>query len=155
MPQSYVNLLYHVVFSTRDREPFLTEKYQPRLYGYMGGIIRNHGGIALAINGMEDHVHLLAKLRQDEALSDLLRDFKAKASGWLHKVFPELSDFSWQNGYGAFTLGTSQVDDVTKYIERQKIHHQKRSFKDEFVAFLRANEIEFDERYLWGSERRK
>jgi REP element-mobilizing transposase RayT len=153
MAQSYVNLLYHVVFSTRDREPVITEERQPRLYEYMGGIIRNHKGIPLAINGMEDHVHLLAKLRQDEALSDLVRDFKAKSSGWMHKVFPDLSDFAWQNGYGAFTVSASQADAVKDYIAKQKVHHQKRSFKEEFVSFLRANEVEFDERYLWGTPR--
>ena len=81
MPQSYVNLLYHIVFSTKDREPLITAAHQPRLYEYIGGIVRKQGGIALAINGLEDHVHLFAKLRQDKALSDVIRDFKASSSG--------------------------------------------------------------------------
>ena len=102
MGQSYVNLLYHIIFSTKDREPLITEAHQRRLYEYIGGIVRQQGGIALAINGMEDHVHLFAKLRQDKALSDMVRDLKAHSSGWMHKVFPDLKDFTWQNGYGAF-----------------------------------------------------
>src|SRR5205085_2543687 len=95
---------------------------------------------ALAINGMEDHVHLFAKLRQDKALSDMIRDFKAHSSGWLHKVFPELKDFTWQNGYGAFTVSASQASKIKRYIEQQQAHHQKRTFKDEFIEFLRAHE---------------
>ncbi len=149
MSQSYVNLLYHIIFSTKDREPIITEKHQPRLYEYIGGIVRKQGGIALAINGTKDHVHLFAKLRQDKALSDMIRDFKSHSSGWMHKVFPDLKDFTWQNGYGAFTVSASQAASVKKYIDEQKRHHEKRTFKNEFVSFLQANEIEFDERYLW------
>ncbi len=149
MAQSYVNLLYHIIFAAKDRQPVITETYQPRLYEYIGGIVRNKGGIALAVNGAADHVHLLAKLRQDEAVSDLLRDLKAHSSGWMHKIFPEQREFAWQNGYGAFTVSASQAAKVKRYIELQQAHHQKQTFKDEFIAFLRANEVEFDERYLW------
>ena len=149
MSQSYVNVLYHIIFSTKDREPLITEAHQPRLYEYIGGIVRKQGVIALAVNGMEDHVHLFAKLRQDKALSDMIRDFKACSSGWLHKVFPDLQDFTWQNGYGAFTVSASQAESVREYVRRQKVKHRLHSFQSEFVSFLRANEIEFDERYLW------
>jgi len=149
MSQSYVNLLYHIIFSTKDREPLINETLQPRLYEYIGGIVRKQGGIALAINGMKDHVHLFAKLRQDRALSDMIRDFKAHSSGWMHKVFPDLKDFTWQNGYGAFTVSASQAASVKRYIEQQKERHQKHTFEKEFISFLKANEIEFDERYLW------
>ena len=149
MPSSYTNLLYHFIFSTKNREPLITDDKQPSLYYYMGGILRSHGGISLEINGMPDHVHLLAKLRPDEAVSDVLRDLKANASGWMHKVFPELNEFRWQDGYGAFTVSQSQVEQVRQYILRQQQHHQKKSFKDEFIALLRINGIEFSERYLW------
>jgi putative transposase len=101
MSQSFTNLLYHLIFSTKDRRPLITLEYQPRLYDYIGGILRNTGGISLGIDGVEDHVHVLAKLRPDRALSDVLRDLKANASGWMHDVFPRLSDFSWQRGYAA------------------------------------------------------
>lgn len=149
MPQSYVNLIYHIVFSTKDRKPIITDNYRDRLHEYIGGIIREQGGISLAINGMEDHVHVLAKLRQDKALSDVIRDCKAGASGWMHDVFPEMHEFAWQNGYGAFTVSASQVEVVRRYIANQVYHHQSRSFQNEFVVLLRSNEIEFDERYLW------
>ncbi len=150
MPQSYVNLLYHIIFSTKNREPLIFGAHQPRLYEYIGGIVRQQGGIALAINGMADHVHLFAKLRQDKALSDMIRDFKAHSSGWMHKVFPDLQDFTWQNGYGAFTVSASQAGSVKRYIEQQQLKHRKQTFKDEMSNFLRANGIEFDERYLWS-----
>jgi REP element-mobilizing transposase RayT len=148
MSQSYTNLLYHIIFSTKDRRPIITEDYQPRVYDYIGGIIRGTGGISLGVDGTEDHVHVLAKLRPDRALSDVLRDLKANATGWMHDVFPVLKDFSWQRGYGAFTVSHSNVDDVRDYIARQKEHHQRVSFRDEFMQFLKANGIEYDERYL-------
>lgn len=102
----------------------------------------------MATNGMSDHVHVLAKLRPDKAVSDVLRDLKANASGWMHEVFPELRDFSWQRGYGAFTVSGSQIDKVREYIANQEMHHAKRSFRDEFIALLVANQVEFEEKYL-------
>jgi putative transposase len=148
MPQSYVNLVYHIVFSTKNREPLITEDREERLYQYIGGIVRSEGGITLEINGMPDHLHLLAKLRQDEAVSVVLRKLKANSTGWMHKVFPEIPDFAWQNGYGSFSVGT-EVKTVREYIKRQKQHHHTGSFKDEFIALLREHEIEFDEQYLF------
>jgi REP element-mobilizing transposase RayT len=148
MGDSYTNLLYHVVFSTKDRQPLITPDYEVRLYDYIGGTIRDLGGISLALNGTGNHLHLLAKLRPDRALSDVLRKLKANASGWMHRVFPRLEDFVWQRGYGAFTVSQSNVGEVRKYIAGQKQHHQKISFRDEFIQFLIANEIEFDERYV-------
>ena len=97
---------------------------------------------------MDDHVHVLAKLRPDKALSAVLRDLKANASGWMHDVFPSLADFSWQRGYAAFTVSQSNLQQVQCYLTRQKEHHLKVSFRDEFILFLKANEIEFDERYV-------
>jgi putative transposase len=149
MAKSYTNLLYHLVFSTRERRPLITPERRARLYDYVGGTIRELGGIALAIGGIEDHLHLLAKLRPDKALSDILRDLKANSSGWMHDVFPEASDFRWQNGYGAFTVSRSHVPAVSLYIANQERHHAKRSFRDEFVEMLRINDVEFDERFLW------
>ena len=148
MSNSYTNLLYHIIFSTKDRRPLITEVYQPRLYDYIGGTIRGVGGVSLALNGTEDHVHLLAKLRSDNALSNVLRDLKANASGWMHDVFPDLKDFSWQRGYGAFTVSQANVEQVRRYIAQQKEHHQKVPFREEFIQFLKANLIEYDERFL-------
>src|SRR5258708_4705187 len=123
MSDSYTNLLYHIVFSTKDRRPLITRESEPQLYEYVGGIIRSMGGISLALNGTEDHLHLLTKLRPDRALSYVLRDLKANATGWMHDVFPLLSDFCWQRGYGAFTVSPSNVEVVSRYIARQKEHH--------------------------------
>lgn len=150
MPQSFTNLIYHLVFSTKNRQPLIKNEMKSRLYDYIGGTIRQQGGIALAINGTDDHIHVLTKLRPDKAVSAVLRDLKANASGWMHKVFPEARDFSWQNGYGAFTVSASQIEKVRHYIANQERHHRKLLFRDEFIALLTANEIEFDEKYLFS-----
>jgi putative transposase len=148
MSQSYTNLLYHLIFSTTDRRPLIKDEHEARLYDYIGGTLRNLGGISLELNGTEDHVHLLAKLSADVAVADVLRDLKANASGWMHDVFPELKAFSWQRGYGAFTVSHSNIEEVRRYIANQKLHHKKASFHDEFIQFLKANEIDFDERFV-------
>jgi putative transposase len=99
---------------------------------------------------MNDHVHILAKLKPDKALSEVLRDLKANSTGWMHDIFPEMKDFTWQRGYGAFTVSSSQVGKVKEYILNQEKHHQKvGTFREEFIKLLIANEIEFDEKYLW------
>jgi REP element-mobilizing transposase RayT len=149
MSHTYTNLLYHIVFSTKDRRAWLDEEIAPRLYEYLGGAIRSAGGIAICINGAIDHLHALAKLRQDKAVSDVLRELKANSSGWVHRTFPPLRDFAWQTGYGAFSVSQSQVEKVKGYIANQKVHHQRVSFKEEFIALLEAHGIEYDEKYLW------
>lgn len=148
MGQSYTNLIYHIVFATKDRQPLITGERKIRLYEYLGGVIRNLGGVSLGINGMPDHTHVLAKLRADKALSDMLRDLKANSSGWMHDVFPEMSGFAWQSGYGAFTVSASQVEKVQRYIAEQELRHSNRDFRDEFIELLVKNGVEFDERYL-------
>ena len=127
----------------------ITSEREERLYEYIGGIVRGLGGILLIINGVEDHVHVLAKLRPDRSVSDVLRDLKANSSGWMHDVFPGARDFSWQNGYGAFTVGASEIERIKKYIANQKVHHGRQSFEEEFIELLNVNEIDFDHRYLW------
>ena len=148
MPDSYTNLLYHIVFSTKDRRPLITSEYELRIYDYIGGTIRSLGGICLELNGTKDDIHLLTKLRPDRAVADVLRDLKANASRWMHDVFPSLKHFSWQRGYGTFTASQSNVEGIRRYIAKQKEHHRKFSFRDEFIEFLKANGIEYDERYI-------
>jgi REP element-mobilizing transposase RayT len=150
MPRSYTNLIYHIVFSTKDRKPLINSDRQERPYEYIGGIIRGLGGICLAINGISNHFHVLAKLRPDKALSDVLRDLKSNSSGWMHEIFPDAKDFLWQNGYGALTVSASQVEIVKRYIANQQLHHSRTSFEDEFVGLLQKHEIEFDRKYLWS-----
>lgn len=148
MSQSFTNLIFHIIFSTKDRRPVITVDHEVRLYEYIGGTIRGLGGVALQINGVADHVHVLAKLRSDKAVSAVLRDLKSNSSGWMHDVFPDMRDFSWQRGYAAFTVSHSNIKIVSDYIAGQKEHHIKRSAKDEFIEFLKVNGIEYDERYL-------
>ena len=149
MPHSYTSLFYHIVFSTKDRYPFLTLDVRPRVFDYLGGAIRSEDGTSFVVNGVADHVHILARLRQDKAISDVLRDIKANSSGWIHDNFPGLSKFAWQTGYAAFTVSKSQLGVVQRYIANQEAHHEKVSFQEELIALLKAHEIEFDEKYLW------
>jgi putative transposase len=149
MPHSYTQLYYHLVFSTKDREPSLDADIRSRLYPFMAAGIAAEGGSATIINGTADHVHILARLRQDKALSDVLRSMKANSSGWIHKEFPLLKSFAWQAGYGAFTVSVSEVPKVRGYVANQEQHHKRLTFEEELVALLRAHGIEFDERYLW------
>jgi putative transposase len=148
MSDSYTNLLYHIVFSTKDRRPVLASECQARLYDYLGGTVRKFGGIALAVNGTKDHIHLLAKLPPNRALSDVLRDLKANSSGWVQEVFPSLKSFSWQRGYAAFTVSQFNIESAQKYVAGQKQHHQTKTFREEFLQFLRANGIAFDEQFI-------
>jgi len=120
-----------------------------RLFPFIGGGIRDEGGTALIVNGIEDHVYILARLRADKAVSDVIRNIKSISSGWIHKEFPSLSAFAWQRGYGAFSVSASQVERVRLYVANQEEHHRLQSFQEEFIALLRAHDIEFDERYLW------
>jgi putative transposase len=148
MSSSYRNLLFHIVFSTKDREPWMIPSIRPRIHEYLGGAIRGEGGIALIVNGTADHVHVLAKLRQDKALSKLIGEIKANSSGWISRTFKGAAEFTWQEGYGAFSVSESQIAKVRRYIERQEEHHRSVSFLEEFKVILRAHGLPFDERYL-------
>jgi len=149
MPQTYTQLHYHLIFSTKNRTPTITSQIQPRLWKYMGGIVKGLKGIPIQIGGMPDHVHLLVTLRQQPALADVLREIKASSSGWIHETFPHLSAFAWQTGYGAFSVSHSGVPKVKDYIKDQAKHHKKLTFQDEYRLLLTKHGIEFDERYLW------
>jgi REP-associated tyrosine transposase len=149
MPQSYTCLHYHLVFSTKNRPPTIAPDIRPRLWEYMGGLVRGLKGIPIQIGGTADHVHLLVTLRQDLALSDFLRELKAGSSRWVHDTFPAAADFAWQAGYGAFTVSHSARETVRAYIVNQEEHHKKRTFQEEFRGLLERHGIEFDERYLW------
>ncbi len=149
MAHTFAHLLTYIVFSTKDRAPLLDAPLKERLFPYLGGIIRAHDGKALIINGPADHVHILASLAAKHSLSDLMRELKADSTGWVHKTFPDRESFAWQTGYGAFSVSHSSLAEVEKYISNQEEHHRKISFQEEFLAFLKKHEIEFDERYLW------
>ncbi|QJW96241.1 IS200/IS605 family transposase [Frigoriglobus tundricola] len=149
MPQTYTCLHYHLIFSTKNRDPIIAPDMRPRLWEYIGGTVRGLNGIPILVGGTADHVHLLVTLRQIPALADFMRDMKAAASGWVHDTFPEMRKFAWQAGYGAFTVSHSGINAVKAYIANQEEHHRKQTFQDEFREFLRRHEIEFEEKYLW------
>jgi putative transposase len=149
VPQSFACLHYHLIFSTKNRAPLITEPIRDRLNEYLGGIIRNSGGRLLAAGGMPDHLHLLTSLDKQQSISDALRTIKSNSSGWVHETFPERAGFAWQAGYGAFSVSYSNIPEVSEYIANQAEHHRSKTFQEEFLAFLKRHDVEFDERYLW------
>jgi REP-associated tyrosine transposase len=126
----------------------MTATIRPRIHQYIGGAIRAENGIAMIVNGTADHIHILAKLRQDKAISKAVGELKANSSGWISRTFKEAAGFAWQEGYGAFTVSESQAPKVRRYIERQEEHHRSVSFVEELKVILRAHGLPFDERYL-------
>ena len=149
MPQSFTCLHDHLIFSTKNRVPAITADLQPRLYEYLGGILRAEKCLLLAAGGMPDHVRLLCALHKELAVAPALRLLKANSSKWIHETFPQHRAFAWQAGYGAFAVSYSHFDRVKRYIARQAQHHRRTTFQEEFVAFLQRHHIEYDERYLW------
>jgi len=150
MPHSLASLLFHIIFSTKDRLPDLSPELASRLFPYLGGIIKERKGLPLIINGPSDHVHLLAAIPPTESLAELLRVVKTNSSRWVHEQFPALRKFGWQAGYAAFSVSHSRAAAVTQYIAMQQEHHRRISFQEEFLAFLRKHGVAHDERDLWG-----
>ena len=149
MPGTHHNLRLHLVFSTKHLEPTLTTDIQSRLYPFIGGIIRDEKGVLLEIGGMPDHLHLLVGWRTDDAIANLVRNIKSRSSTWIHETFPAAPTFHWQEGYGVFTVSQSQVSKVRQYIQTQAEHHRKKTFQEEYVEFLRAHEIQYDDQYVF------
>lgn len=149
MSGTYTNLLYHLVFSTKNRIAMIGNSLQADLYSYMGGIIRGEGGTLLEIGGMPNHVHLLVKLKPAKSVSEMLNRIKAKSSKWVNEEKLKMRKFGWQDGYAAFSVSESQVEPVCQYIQGQEAHHNHQSYQDEFRALLEWHGVEFEERYLW------
>ncbi|HUU11946.1 MAG TPA: IS200/IS605 family transposase [Phycisphaerae bacterium] len=149
MPGTYSQILLHIVFSTKNREPWIKSEIAERLYPYMGGIVRAEKGVLYDIGGVEDHVHLYLRWRTDESVSNLMRTVKARSSKWVHGTFPALGPFAWQEGYSVFSVSKSREEAVKKYIEAQAAHHKKEDFQSELLRMLRAHGVEFDERYAF------
>ncbi|MCK5505377.1 MAG: IS200/IS605 family transposase [Thermodesulfovibrionia bacterium] len=149
MANTYTKILIHYVFSTKNRDKILTKELQNRLWPFMGGIARENNSKALAIGGVKDHVHLLVSLPAALSVAKLIQQIKGGSSKWVHDTFPESSNFKWQEGYGAFSIGVSQIDQTIAYINNQKEHYRKKMFKEEYISFLKKHEIEYDERYVW------
>jgi REP element-mobilizing transposase RayT len=147
MPQTYTNLLNHVVFATKERQPFLTDELRSRVCSYIGGILRQEQCILMAGDGVADHLHLLIKVHPTKALSDLMRIVKTNSSRWISDECG-VRGFAWQDGFGAFSVSHSLVDQVCEYIRRQREHHAERAFLDELRALYDKHGIEYDPRWL-------
>jgi len=148
MAHTFANLLTHVIFSTKDRQPLVTPDLKPDLLSYMGGIIRNLRGKMIDSNARPDHIHCLLSLPPALAVDEALRVLKAKSSLWVRET-RDRPAFAWQIGYGAFSVSYPNMPGVLKYIANQDQHHRKMSFQEEFVAFLKRHGISYDERYVW------
>ena len=148
MAQSLSKIYVHLIFSTKGRERSLPDELRPDLHAYMGGTLKGLGCSPIEINSEPDHAHALFLLARTETLSDVVGQLKKGSNEWLRSRGPRFANFFWQAGFGAFSVSQSQVEDVRAYIRNQREHHRVKSFQDELRAFLKAYEIEFDERYL-------
>lgn len=149
MSQSLHVAYAHIVFSTKNRQPLITGDIEPRLYDYLGEIIRNLNASLLEINGVPDHVHLLIRESKSVSAQDFMAQLKGDSSRWMNRTFTGGPKFAWQAGYGWFSVGPPHVDAAAEYIRRQKEHHRTTTFQDEYRAFLERYEVNYDERYVW------
>jgi putative transposase len=150
MPNTFSCLNMHFVFSTKECAAVLGPPVRERLFPYMGGIAKQNGLHPKCIGGVADHVHLLLGLPPSVAPARAIQLIKGGSSAWIHQSFPELRNFGWQEGYGAFSVGISQVPDTINYIQQQVEHHRTRTFQEEYLSILREHHMSFDEKYVWG-----
>ncbi len=148
MAHTHSSLYYHLVWSTKRREPWLTQDVRPRLYSYMAGIFEKRHAKALLIGGVSDHVHALCSTRPAIAVSDIVKEVKQGSSRWFHETYGK-SAFAWQEGYGVFTVSPTHREGVYDYIAKQEEHHRQETFEEEYVRFLRRYGIETDERFVF------
>ena len=149
MPQSLAHILVHLVFSTKDREPWLGPAHRPSLHAYLAEVARNTGCGCHRVGGVLDHVHLAITLSRTVTVASLVETVKTSSSKWLKTQLPTMSRFAWQRGYGAFSVGPSDRDALCSYIDNQEEHHRTRSFQDEYRTFLMKYGVTYDERYVW------
>ncbi len=149
MPQSLSSILIHLVFSTKNRESFITPTIEGELQPYMATIFRALKSPSLAIDGTTDHIHILFCLGRVMKIADLVEEVKTGSSKWIKTKGPAFRNFHWQKGYGVFSIGQSNVAALKRYIHGQKQHHRRVTFKDEYRKFLKRYDIEYDERYVW------
>ena len=150
MAQTLVSLMVHVVFSTKNRQPLITPEVEPELYAYLGGTAKNLDSRCLAAGGTENHLHLLVSQSKKVPLCHLMEELKKGSSKWIKTKASTFRTFGWQDGYGAFTVGESQVEALKLYIARQKERHKKQTFEEEFMLLLKKYHVPYDERYLWS-----
>ncbi len=149
MGHTYSNILLHVVFSTKDRRPFIREDFRERLHEYMAGIVRHEFGMALKIGGTENHIHGLLSIGTDLSIGQIMSKWKSLSSGWLHRTIVDAADFAWQGGYSVFSVSNRNADAVIRYISQQAEHHRTRTFEEELLHILDRNGIKYDPRTIW------
>ncbi|MGI8437922.1 MAG: IS200/IS605 family transposase [Chthoniobacterales bacterium] len=149
MPQSLSHVVVHLIFSTKDREPFLDAEVRPRLHAYLATICRDLGGEAFRVGGPADHVHLLVTLPRTVSQADLIEQVKTTSSKWIKSLGSRYEQFYWQRGYGAFSVSASELPSALQYVENQAEHHRTRTFQEEYREILRKHDVQFDERYVW------
>jgi putative transposase len=150
MAQSLSRIVVHVIFSTKNRTAVLNDAIRQELYAYMATVLQGLHCPPIEIGGCKDHVHVLCVLSKNMSISDMIKEIKSPTSKWLKSKDPSLDVFYWQTGYGAFSVSESNVEKVQQYIRGQEKHHEKVSFKDEFRAFLKRYNVQFDEEYVWS-----
>lgn len=149
MPQSLSKILLHLVFSTKYRAKIISPDISSELHSYIAGICRKNGSQAFRVGGVEDHIHIACSLPRTLTVSKLLEEIKKSSSKWIKIKDPSQPNFKWQVGYGVFSLSPAHLKTLIPYIDRQKEHHQKQTYKKEFLASLHKYEVEYDEEYLW------
>jgi len=149
MPQSLSYLLTHIVFSSKDRVPVLDATVRPALHAYLATVARNADCECFRVGGVADHVHLAVRLSRTITMAQLVEELKTSSSKWLKPLSPSLASFAWQRGYGAFSVGPSDLNALLHYIDNQEEHHRTHTFQDEYRAFLNKYGIDYDERYVW------
>lgn len=149
MPNTYTQIHIHVIFTVQNRHCIIRKEWKDELFRYITGIIQNNNHKVLAINGMPDHVHVLIGMRPSQSLSELMKDIKGDSSKWINQKGYVRSRFSWQEGFGAFSYGKSQVNKVIDYIKNQETHHRRYSFIEEYLAFLKNFEVDYDLKYIF------
>lgn len=142
---SFVSSLHHCVFAAKGRDESLSPEIRERLWPYLGGIARKNGMKALAIGGVSDHVHILVSLPATMSVAKAMQLFKGNSSKWIHEAFPTLRGFAWQEGYAAFSIGVSGIEETRAYIQNQEEHHRTRTYREEVIAFLQRHGIAFDD----------
>ena len=150
MPQSHAQVYLHIVFSTKNRTPFLADSsIREEVHKYLGGTCNNLDCPVLRVGGVADHVHILCRLGRTVSIAHLVKELKRESSQWVKERFPTLADFYWQAGYGAFSVSESNVEVVREYVANQERHHATMSFQDEFRLLLKKHDLTWDERYVW------
>ena len=150
MPQSLAQIYVHLVFSTKNRQPFLADRdLRERMHAYLAGTAQGLGSPALIVGGVEDHVHILCNLSRTRTVAETVKELKRESSIWIKKESPQAREFDWQDGYGAFSISPSHVKALKRYIQDQEQHHKNESFQDELRRLLKKYGINYDERYLW------